>query len=123
MFTVQQGSDMNPKPDSSSRPAASGKAKLFFPPGSTGASTMRLRAELQHEEAKLRIFKIFMALFALCVGAFLVYSVISWRAESGAKAKRLDAAKQTLVKLESGLDDAALSPYILSVCRMSQSAP
>jgi formylglycine-generating enzyme required for sulfatase activity len=47
----------------------------------------------------------------LCVGAFLVYSVISWRAESGAKAKRLDEVKQSLAKLESGLADAALSPH------------
>ena len=100
---------MNPNPDNSSRPAASGKPKLFFPPGSTGATTMRLRAELQHEEAKLRIFKIFMALFVLCVGVFLVYSGISYHAESGAKAKRLAEAKQTLAKLESGLADTSLS--------------
>ena len=102
---------MNPNPDSSSRPAASGKAKPFFPPGSTGATTMRLRAELQHEEAKLRIFKIFMALFVLCVGAFLVYSGISYYAESKAKAKRLDEAKQALAELEFGLADASLSQY------------
>ena len=101
---------MNPNPDTS-RPDGPRKAKPFFPPGSTGATTMRLRAELQHEEAKLRIFKIFMALLVLCVGAFLVYSVISWRAETGEKAKRLDAAKQTLGKLESGLADASLSPH------------
>ena len=64
---------MTPKSDKPSRPAPGpGNAKPFFPPGSTGASTMRLRAELQHEEAKLRIFKIFMVLFVLCVGAFLV---------------------------------------------------
>lgn len=102
---------MNPNPDSSSRSAASGKAKPFFPPGSTGATTMRLRAELQHEEAKLRIFKIFMALFVLCVGVFLVYSGISYHAESGAKAKRLAEAKQTLAKLESGLADPSLSAH------------
>ncbi len=102
---------MNPNPDSSSRPAASGKPKPFFPPGSTGVTTMRLRAELQHEEAKLRIFKIFMALFVLCVGAFLVYSGISYHAESKAKAKRLDEAKQTIARLESGLADASLSPH------------
>ena len=105
---------MNPKSDSDDntpRPAASSQAKPFFPPGSTGATTMRLRAELQHEEAKMRIFKIFMALFVLCVGAFLVYSVISWRAESGTKAKRLAEVKQSLAKLESGLADAALSPH------------
>ena len=102
---------MNPNPDSSSRPAASGKAKPFFPPGSTGATTMRLRAEFQHEEAKLRIFKIFMALFVLCVGAFLVYSGISYYAESKAKAKRLDEAKQALAELEFGLADASLSQY------------
>ena len=101
---------MNPNPDNS-RSAASGKAKPFFPPGSTGATTMRLRAELQHEEAKLRIFKIFMALFVLCVGAFLVYSGISYYEESGAKAKRLNEAKQALAKLESGLADPSLSPY------------
>ena len=102
---------MKPNPDSSSRPAASGKPKPFFPPGSTGATTMRLRAELQHEEAKLRIFKIFMVLFVLCVGAFLVYSGISYYRESKAKAKRLDEAKQTLANLESGLADALLSPH------------
>lgn len=102
---------MNPNPDSSSRSAASGKPKPFFPPGSTGATTMRLRAELQHEEAKLRIFKIFMVLFVLCVGTFLVYSGISYYRESKAKAKRLDAAKQALVELESGLADPSLSPY------------
>ncbi len=102
---------MNPKSDDTSRPAASGKPKQFFPPGSTGVTTMRLRSELQHEEAKLRIFKIFMLLFVLCVVAFLVYSVISWRAESGAKAKRLAEAKQTLSTLESGLADTSLSPH------------
>ncbi len=103
---------MNPKPDDTARSAsASGKAKPFFPPGSTGVSPMRLRAELQHEEAKLRIFKIFMALFVLCVGAFLVYSVVSYRAESNEKAKRLSAAKESLARLESGLADASLTPY------------
>ena len=102
---------MNPKHDDTSKPASSGTAKPFFPPGSTGVSTMRLRAELQHEEAKLRIFKIFMALFVLCVGAFLVYSVISYRAESNEKAKRLSTAKESLAKLESGLADASLTPY------------
>ena len=104
---------MNPKPDNqaSGNAADSKKAKPFFPPGSTGASTMRLRAELQHEEAKMRIFKIFMLLFVLCVGAFLVYSGISYHAESKAKAKRLDAAKRTLAELESGLSDASLSPH------------
>jgi len=104
---------MNPKTDThTSRPAtASGRPKPFFPPGSTGASTMRLRAELQHEEAKLRIFKIFMALLVICVAAFLVYSVVSWRAESSAKAKRLAAAKQSLAEQESGLTDASLSPH------------
>jgi formylglycine-generating enzyme required for sulfatase activity len=105
---------MNPKSDSNetSRPAAaSGKAKPFFPPGSAGAATMRLRAELQHEEAKLRVFKIFTALFSLCVGAFLVYSLISYRAESNEKAKRLSAAKESLAKLESDLADASLSPH------------
>jgi formylglycine-generating enzyme required for sulfatase activity len=102
---------MNPKSDDTSKPAASGRAKPFFPPGSTGASTMRLRAELQHEEAKMRIFKIFMALFVLCVGAFLVYSVISYRAESAEKTKRLAEAKQTLVKLESGLAAASMPSH------------
>ena len=102
---------MNPKSDDTSRSAASGNAKPFFPPGSTGASTMRLRAELQHEEAKMRIFKIFMVLFVICVGAFLVYSVISYRAESNSKAKRLAEAKQALAKLESGLADTSLSPH------------
>ena len=102
---------MNPKSGDTFKPAASGRAKPFFPPGSTGASTMRLRAELQHEEAKMRIFKIFMALFVLCVGAFLVYSVISYRAESASKTKRLAEAKQSLSKLESGLADASLSPH------------
>ena len=104
---------MNPKSDDTSRrpAAASGRAKPFFPPGSTGVSPMRLRAELQHEEAKMRIFKIFMALFVLCVGAFLVYSVISYRAESNAKAKRLSAAKESLAKLESALADASLLPH------------
>ena len=102
---------MNPNPDNTSRPAASGRPKPFFPPGSTGATTMRLRAELQHEEAKLRIFKIFMVLLVLCVGGFLVYSFLVWRAESGEKAKRLAAAKQTVAELESGLADTSLSPY------------
>jgi formylglycine-generating enzyme required for sulfatase activity len=102
---------MNPKSDTSRPAAASGKARPFFPPGSTGASTMRLRAELQHEEAKMRIFKIFMALFVLCVGAFLVYSAISYSSESAAKKKRLATAKQALAELESGLSDASLTPY------------
>ena len=103
---------MNPKNDDKTKTAASsGRAKPFFPPGSTGVSTTRLRAELQHEEAKMRIFKIFMALFVLCVGAFLVYSVISYRAESNAKVKRLAAAKESLAKLESGLADASLSQH------------
>lgn len=102
---------MNPNPDSSSRPAATGRPKPFLPPGSTGATTMRLRAELQHEEAKLRIFKIFMVLLVLCVGAFLVYSVIAWREEAGEKAKRLEFMKQALAKLESDFDDPSLSPH------------
>ncbi len=101
---------MNPNSDTS-RPASSGRPKPFFPPGSTGATTMRLRAELQHEEAKLRIFKIFMALFVLCVVAFLVYSGIAYYSESKANAKRLSAAKQSLATLESGLADASLSPH------------
>ena len=102
---------MNQNPDTS-RPAADAKkTKPFFPPGSTGATTMRLRAELQHEEAKLRIFKIFMVLFVLCVGAFLVYSGISYHAESEAKKKRLTEARQALSGLESGLADASLSPH------------
>ena len=103
---------MNPKNDDKTKTAASsGRAKPFFPPGSTGVSTTRLRAELQHEEAKMRIFKIFMALFVFCVGVFLGYSVISYRAESNAKEKRLSAAKESLAKLESGLADASLSPH------------
>ena len=103
---------MNPKPDKQvSGTATSGRTKPFFPPGSTGATTMRLRAELQHEEAKLRIFKIFIVLFVLCVVSFLVYSGISYRAESRAKAKRLAEAKQTLAELESGFADASLSPH------------
>jgi len=100
---------MNQTPDKQTPGPGSGKA--FFPPGSTGATTMRLRAELQHEEAKLRIFKIFMALFVICVGAFLVYSGISYHNESREKARRLDAAKQALAELESGLADPSLSPY------------
>ena len=59
----------------------------------------------------MRIFKIFMALFVFCVGVFLGYSVISYRAESNAKAKRLAAAKESLAKLESGLADASLSQH------------
>ena len=113
-FTVQQGSNMNPKsdPEKTPRPASgSKKAKPFFPPGSTGLNSMHLRAELQHEEAKLRIFKIFIALFVLCVGAFLVYSAFAYVSESKAQAERLDAAQQKLAELESGLADASLTPY------------
>ena len=102
---------MNSNPDNTSRPVVSGKQNPFFPLGSTGASTMRLRAELQHEEAKMRIFKIFMVLFVLCVGAFLVYSGVSYYKESKARAKRLVEARQNLAKLESGLADASLSSY------------
>ena len=104
---------MNPNPDSSSRSAASGKAKPFFPPGSTGATTMRLRAELQHEEAKLRIFKIFMVLFMLCVGAFLVYSGISYYRESKAKAKELALIKELIAIKEKVLDEnSTASSYV-----------
>ena len=104
---------MNPKPDSSSRPAASSKTKSFFPPGSTGAAAMRLRAELQHEEAKLRIFKIFMVLFVLCVGAFLVYSGISYYRESKAKAKELALIKEIIAIKEKVLDEnSTASPYV-----------
>ena len=101
---------MNPNPDTS-RPAGPGKGKPFFPPGSTGATTMRLRAELQHEEAKMRIFKIFIALLVICVGAFLVYSGISYYSESAATKKRLTEAKDALAKLESGLSDDTLSRH------------
>jgi len=88
------------------------KAKPFFPPGSTGATTMRLRAELQHEEAKLRIFKIFMALFVLCIGAFLVYSGISYYKESKAKARELDRVKQLIESKENILNAKSIeSPY------------
>ncbi len=104
---------MNSKPDSSSRPAASSKTKSFFPPGSTGAAAMRLRAELQHEEAKLRIFKIFMVLFVLCVGAFLVYSGISYYRESKAKAKELALTKEIIAIKEKVLDEnSTASPYV-----------
>lgn len=104
---------MNPKPDSSSRPAASSKTKSFFPPGSTGAAAMRLRAELQYEEAKLRIFKIFMVLFVLCVGAFLVYSGISYYRESKAKAKELALIKEIIAIKEKVLDEnSTASPYV-----------
>ena len=104
---------MNPKSDhqASGSASASGTAKPFFPPGSTGLNSMRLRAELQHEEAKMRIFKIFLALFVLCVGAFLVYSGISYCRESKVKGERLAAAKQRLAELESGLADASLSAH------------
>ena len=104
---------MNPKSDhqASGSTSNSGKAKSFFPPGSTGLNSMRLRAELQHEEAKLRIFKIFIVLFVLCVGAFLVYSGISYYRESKTEAARLVAAKQGLAELESGLADTSLSPH------------
>ena len=104
---------MNPKTDSSPRPAASGRTKPFFPPGSTGATTMRLRAELQHEEAKMRIFKIFMVLFVLCVGAFLVYSGISYYRESKAKAKELALIKELIAIKEKVLDEnSTVSPYV-----------
>ncbi|MBR6239836.1 MAG: hypothetical protein IKQ82_00105, partial [Lentisphaeria bacterium] len=104
---------MNPNPDKSSRPVASGKSKAFFPPGSTGATTMRLRAELQHEEAKLRIFKIFMVLFVLCVGAFLVYSGISYCRESQAQAKKLALINDLIAIKEKVLDDnSTASPFV-----------
>ncbi len=107
---------MNPKSDSDKTPrSASGspKAKQFFPPGSTGLNSMRLRAELQHEEAKLRIFKIFIALFVLCVGAFLVYSGISYYGETKAKAKELDRVKQLIESRENELRiNAERSPYL-----------
>ena len=110
--TAKRGSALNENPgNKSGHVAAPKKAKPFFPPGSTGASTMRLRAELQHEEAKLRIFKIFIVLFVLCVGAFLVYSAFAYVSESKAKAERLDAARQKLAELESGLTNASLTPY------------
>jgi formylglycine-generating enzyme required for sulfatase activity len=106
---------MNPNPDEQASGAASGskKAKPFFPPGSTGATTMRLRAELQHEEAKLRIFKIFMALFVLCVGAFLVYSGISYYRESREKAKERDLVKRQISAKENELvTNSAASPHL-----------
>ena len=106
---------MNQNPDEQASGAASGskKAKPFFPPGSTGATTMRLRAELQHEEAKLRIFKIFMALFVLCVGAFLVYSGISYYRESREKAKERDLVKRQISAKENELvTNSAASPHL-----------
>ena len=104
---------MNRNPDSrTGGPADRKKTKPFFPPGSTGVSSMRLRAELQHEEAKLRIFKIFMALFVVCVGVFLVYSAIVWHAERKAKSKELARVKQLIAARENKLDDtSADSPY------------
>lgn len=103
---------MNENPDNKSgRAAAPKNAKPFFPPGSTGASTMRLRAELQHEEAKLRIFKIFMALFALCVAAFLVYSGISYYGESKAKAKELASVKSLIAANEKELEGDSITPH------------
>ena len=106
---------MNQHPDdqASGGSSAPKKAKPFFPPGSTGATTMRLRAELQHEEAKLRIFKIFIALFVLCVGAFLVYSGISYHRESKAKAEKLAFMKQLIAIKDKVLDDnSTASPYV-----------
>ncbi|MBR4253786.1 MAG: formylglycine-generating enzyme family protein [Lentisphaeria bacterium] len=105
---------MNQNPDEQASGAAgSKKAKPFFPPGSTGATTMRLRAELQHEEAKLRIFKIFMALFVLCVGAFLVYSGFSYYRESREKAKERDLVKRQISAKENELvTNSAASPHL-----------
>jgi formylglycine-generating enzyme required for sulfatase activity len=104
---------MNEKPDNpSGRAAAPKKAKSFFPPGSTGSSTMRLRAELQHEEAKLRIFKIFLALFVLCVAAFLVYSGVLYYKESKAKAKELDFVRSLVAAKEKELENNSIaSPH------------
>ena len=110
--TAKRERKMNRNPDNrTGGPADRNRTKPFFPPGSTGASSMRLRTELQHEEAKLRIFKIFMALFVLCVGAFLVYSGVAYYSESRAKEQRLESAKQVLAGLESGLSDESLSPH------------
>ncbi len=103
--------DQNTDKQASGPAAAPKKAKPFFPPGSTGLNSTHLRAELQHEEAKLRIFKIFIALFVLCVGAFLVYSAFAYVSESKANAERLAAAQRKLAELESGLADASLTPY------------
>lgn len=109
---------MNQNPDKPTPGHAAGpeKAKPFFPPGSTGAGTMRLRAELQHEEAKLRIFKIFMALFVLCVGAFLVYSGISYYRESKAKAKELDRVKQLIESRENVLNAKSVENRYSRAC-------
>ena len=103
---------MTQKTDSEpGRPAGSGKTKPFFPPGSVKLNSMQLRAELQHEEAKLRIFTLFLALLGICVAAFLVCSVISYRANSKEKTQRLNAVKQELARLESALADTSLSPH------------
>jgi formylglycine-generating enzyme required for sulfatase activity len=84
-----------------------------FPAGAPGINTARLRAEIQHEEAKLRIFKIFMLLFVLCVGAFLVYSGISYYRESQAKAKKLALINDLIAIKEKVLDEnSTASPYV-----------
>jgi len=109
---------MNQNPDKQTSAPADGpkKAKTFFPPGSTGASSMRLRAELQHEEAKLRIFKIFMALFVLCIGAFLVYSAIRYCSDLKENAKELESVKQKIAAREALLDKYSEKPPHFRAC-------
>jgi len=104
---------MNPKSDTETpRPAAGpDKKKPFIPPEKAVANTMRLRAEIQHEEAKMRIFKTFIVLLAICLVCFLVYGVAVWRSEAREKQARIDDAEKTLAELENALSDPSLSPY------------
>ena len=94
------------------RPAAGPeKKKPFIPPEKAAVNSMRLRAELQHEEAKMRIFRTFIVLLAICLAGFLVYGVTVWRLEAKEKQARIADAKKTLAELDSALADASLSPY------------
>ena len=104
---------MNPNPDSETTPpaAAPGRKQPFIPPEKAAVSSMRLRAELQHEEAKMRIFKTFIVLLTISFAAFLVYGGIVLRSEMKEKQARIADAKKTLSELDSALADASLSPY------------
>ena len=100
------------KPDTqTSHSADPAGRRTFSAPGSPGVNTARLRAEIQHQEAKLRVFKLFLLLLGLSLVVFLISSAVVYRNELRRKSERLASAKQDIAELQSSLSDASLSPY------------
>ena len=99
------------KPAPQNRPADAISRRPFPVTGNPGINTARLRAEIQHQEARMRVFRLFLLLLGVSVAVFLILAVVSYHAETKRKAERLAEVKQAISRLESSLADDSLSPY------------